>query len=1254
MDTPSAYIPIDWRHALARGEELPQRMVGAALFADISGFTPLTESLALELGPRRGAEELAVHLNRVYDALIAELHRYGGSVIGFSGDAITCWLNGEDGNGRDACARATACALAMQAAMAQFANVRTHSGRVVALSMKAAVASGRVRRFRAGDPDYCLVDVLAGKTLENLAAAEQHAAPGEVVLDAAAAAALADVLAVAEWRTDAATGARFAVVSGLTARTEPVEVAVVAEKPWPALPDDALTADIKSAWLLPPVFERLQRGQGEFLAELRPAVALFLKFGGIDYDGDDDAPQKLDRFIRQAQQILARYEGSLIQLTIGDKGSYVYAAFGAPIAHEDDAVRAAAAALEFVDLVSGLDYLDEPQIGVTVGRMRTGAYGSVTRRTYGVLGDAVNLAARLMAAAPPGHILVSDEARALTGATFAWESLPNMHVKGKSRPIAVARLLGLKRRSGVVLPEPQYSLPMVGRQAELALIGDKIGLALAGQGQIVGLTAEAGLGKSRLAAEAIRLAGERGLAGYGGECQSYATHSSYLVWQSVWRGIFGLDGAQTAETQVAGLRAQLEAIDPLLNGRLPLLAPLLNLPIPDNDLTRALDAKVRKASLEALLVSVLRARAATQPLLLVLEDVHWIDALSADLVVEIGRAIANLPVLLLLVYRPPDEQRLQLPPVDQLAHFTEIELADFTPAEAERLIELKLAQFWGEETAASTSSVQAVDPARMASFQQRIIEQAAGNPFYIEELLNYLQDLGLDPADSAALAAIDLPDSLYSLVLSRIDRLSESQQITMKVASVIGRMFRAAMVWGVYPELGEFQRVQQHLDVLSHLELTPLDVPDPELVYLFKHVITQQVAYESLLFSTRAMLHEQIGAYIERVYADKLEQYVDLLAHHYAHSNNQAKQRVYFLQAADAARRAYANGAAINYYEQALPLLNGRDAIDVRLKLGKVLELTGAWDAANAQYGAALAQALEIDDQDAAAWCQTALGELLRKRNRYAEAGEWLDKARATFETAGNQSGVGQALHYSGTLAAQQGDYVLANARYNASLAIRRALGDRENEANLLNNLGIVARYLGNLDAARRYQEESLAIHEAMGNQWSIGAQLNNLGHAAIDRGEYAYARRQLERALEIWRTIGERWATANTLHNLANVARAEGQRATAGALYRDALARWQELGDRWGLAYWLEDVALHLAVGKAPARALQLVAAAESLRATINAPRPPAYAAQLEAGLAEGVQALDAAARAAAATQGQALSLEAALALAGEALEYP
>jgi adenylate cyclase len=1208
---------------------LPERAQGAALFADISGFTPLTEALAAELGPKRGAEELTRHLNQVYDALVAELHRYGGSVISFAGDAITCWLDGDDG------ARATACALAMHQAMEQFASVTTASGRTVSLAMKAAVTSGPVCRFLVGDPGCCVVDVLAGRTLDRLAAAEHLAARGETLLTPETAQVLGDRLRIQAWRQDEApvlsrggeTGERFAVAASLAVQ--------VPESPWPPLPPAALSEDQVRPWLLPPVWQRLQSDQGEFLAELRPAVALFLRFGGIDYDCDPAALDKLDTFIRGVQRTVLRYEGSLLQLTIGDKGSYLYVAFGAPVAHEDDAIRAASAALELQRLTAGLDYLTDFQIGIAQGRMRTGAYGSHTRRTYGVLGDAVNLSARLMSAAGPGQILAGDRARVATGDKFDWERLPALQLKGKTEPVAVSRLVGLRADRAIRLLEPRYTLPMVGREAELALIAQKVDLVLHGRGQIVGFTGEAGMGKSRLAAEAIRVAREKELVIYGGECQSYGTTTSYLVWQRIWRSLLGLDAAAPLDEQVRSLEGSLSQIDPALLPRLPLLGPVLNLPIPDNDLTHPLDSKVRKSSLEALLVDCLAARAGQGPLLLVLEDCHWLDPLSHELIEVIGRAILGLPVLMLMIYRPPDARRLQAPRVSLLPHFTEIVLAEFTAKEAERLIRLKLAQVFGPELELAPDLI------------ARIATRAAGNPFYIEELLNYLHDRGVDPRDRVALAQVDLPSSLYSLILSRMDQLTESQRATIRVASVIGRLFPAAMVWGVYRQLGTREQVSTDLQVLSELDLTPLEAAEPELAYLFKHIVTQEVAYESLLYATRAMLHEQIGLYLERTHGETLHQYTNLLAFHYEHSQNEDKKREYLLKAGEAAQKDYANEAAIEYYDKALPLLAPHDRVPVHLKLGKVLEMMGQWPEAGDQYGQVLALAGELGDRPGQAWGETAFAELCRKQGQFGEAEARLDRARALFEELGDPEGSAQVLHYGGTLAAQQGEYERARTLYEESLAIRRSLGNRPQSASLLSNLGIVARFQGDYALARSLHEQSLAIRRELGDRWAIGVSLNNLGNVALDQGQYAQARALHEEGLAIRRQVGDRWAIGNALNNLGNLARTQAEYGQARALYDEALSIYRVLGDKWALAYLFEDVGCLVALQGQAEAALRLAGAASTLRQEIGAPLSPTEKNKLEEVLAPARQALGKEAAAAAQTQGQAMPLEEAIELA-------
>src|SRR5581483_3768743 len=301
--TYTIYLPQDRRAALAGRAALPEHTAGAALLADISGFTPLTEALTLALGPRHGIEELTIQINRVYDALIAQVERYGGSVVGFAGDAITCWFEDQPSSAPTAAQRAVACALAMQGTMGTFATLQLPGGGLTAVSLKVAVAAGTARRFSVGDPAIQLIDSLVGSTMTRSAIGEHLAEKGEVLVDASTADLLGDALRVIEWRDDG-TGAQYGVVGSL--------LVAAPEAPWgPA----ALAAEQARPWLLPPVYERLREGLGEFLTELRPVVALFLRFDGFDYDADPAVGQQLDLFIRRVQYVLARYGGTLLQLT---------------------------------------------------------------------------------------------------------------------------------------------------------------------------------------------------------------------------------------------------------------------------------------------------------------------------------------------------------------------------------------------------------------------------------------------------------------------------------------------------------------------------------------------------------------------------------------------------------------------------------------------------------------------------------------------------------------------------------------------------------------------------------------------------------------------------------------------------------------------------------------------------------------------------------------------------------------------------
>jgi class 3 adenylate cyclase/tetratricopeptide (TPR) repeat protein len=1216
VDSPAAYISWDRRRALATGAAIPSHVRGSALFADISGFTPVTEALAEELGSQRASEILTGHLNRVFHAVIVELDRFGGDVIYFSGDAITCWLDADDG------LRAVASGLAMLDAIEREGEITSPGGLVFQLGLKVAIAVGPARRFVVGDPEIQLIDGLAGSLIDRIAGAEQLAETGEVVLVRGALAALDGRVRVGELRAGEDDVA-VAVVEELL-----VDVPVV-QHDRSGLP---LPEEVTRPWLLPAVYERLSTGRGEFLAELRPAFPIFVKFAGIDYDTDESAIEKLDGFVRDAQRILTGYGGNVLQLTLGDKGAYLYGVFGTPFAHEDDAARACAAALE-VSALEASTAARDIQIGITHGRLRSGTYGHVDRRTFVCLGDAVNLSARLMSKAPPGGIFVSELVRRLAGHGFTWTKLEPLRLKGKADPVAAYALTGTSGpRSRRVR---RYVLPIVGRNGELTTLAKRLEEAAAGKGSIVGISADAGMGKSRLIAEFVRDARRQGVVVAFGECQSFGTTTSYAVWREVWRTLLRLPENLSEPEQIQALEQALIDIDPTLVARAPLLDVVLGLTIPDNELTSSFDAKLRKTSLENLLADCLRAITGSEPRLLVLEDCHWLDPLSRDLLDVIARAVEHGRTQLVLAYRPEAAlpQGLGL---GGLPGIREIRLEALGEAEMTEVVRAKAAQLVGDDTEV---------PEPLLGL---VVSRAQGNPFYAEELLNYVDEQEVDLADEGALRSLELPGSLHSLVLSRIDTLTEAPRRTLKVASVVGRSFRAPALPGAYPELGTIDDVRAHLGTLRQLDLVTPDREDDES-YLFKHAVTQEVAYESLPYALRAALHGDVGRYIERHERDSIERSLDLLAHHFWHSDDEPRKRMYLRRAGDAAQAAYANAAAIEYYERLESLLDDADRAAVLLELGRVLELVGRWDDARGVETTALELAASTGDASSEAWCETALAEVARKQGAFDEASEWLERARATFADLREEEGVGRVLHLGGTLAAQRGDTAAARERYEASLEIREALGDLPSIAALLSNLGLMADWEGDHELGLGLHERALSLRRELGDRWAIAVSMTNIGMNAMYRKRAAEALEPFEEAMRLYREVGDLWSVALAHHNLANAARTLGDYPEARTQYAAGIRIYRDYGDRWALALLLEDVALLAALTGDPSRAFELIGSAESLRDELGSPRAPSLQAELDEQLAPARTQLGGSEAEAALAKGRTLTLDDGVAVALE-----
>ncbi|GIK71642.1 MAG: adenylyl cyclase [Chloroflexota bacterium] len=1187
MQQATAYLPSDRRRALLTGDHLPARAIGAVLFVDISGFTPLTETLARQLGRSRGAELLTRTLNAVYQALIDQVDQHGGSVIGFAGDAITCWFDAGVVDLRAAAARALAAAQAMQRAIEPFAAYMVAPGVVAHLTIKTALASGAVRRLLVGDPAIQVIDVLTGAPLECMAAAEHVAASGEMVADAATIELLGLRGTVGVWRADE-NGQPVGVLTRLGDAVSPAPAAL-APPGLVDLPDDAVRP-----WLLPAVWANLQEGDEQYLAELRPAAALFLRFSGLAFETDEEAPQRLDAYIRWVQQVLNRHEGALIQLTTGDKGSYLYAAFGAPLAHDDYAERAIAAALEL--RASRFDFITQVQIGLSAGMMRVGAYGSATRRTYGVLGDETNMAARLMMEAAPGQILASASIAALVQDRYVLDALGERRFKGKRDPQPVYAVLGVRSPTAFQL-ESIYPTRPVGREEELAKISDAVEQAAERRGHLVRIEGDAGAGKSHLAAAAARIAVQRGFWLLYGACQS-SGQRAYAALRDPLAHLLRLNELNSTpiDAQIAQVRGSLTAIEPQWEVRLPLLGDLFDLPIPDNPTTAAFDARLRREALAALVIDLFRHAAQRQPIFLLIEDMHWLDEADQVIVLALARALVDMPLLLCLTHRPRNRRENAF--FDELYDLPAqlvLQLTDLNPSALAALVEERL----GAQAEPLVAEL--------------VYAHTQGNPFFAEEMIDALRAQGqllfqegawratrlliqaLHEAHSlervedrwrlrshARLDAVTLgiPDTVQGLVLSRLDQLSEDTRLTLKVATVIGRAFEQSVLAEAHPRQPPVQTLQRQIAELERRDFIYREQHLAEPVYVFKHSIAQDAVYQTLLESQRRMLHLAVAEVIER----RTPHAVERLAHHFLLADGvqtdapdlSVRQRAlhYLDAAAWRARRTFANETALSYFERALAFetrwewLSGK--AEVLHILGQRMQEEATLLVLEALPDSNPARVAELwaTFHEATSHFQHARSYLWQALDLYARRADVVNQARI-------QAHIGEiALH--------EGDIDEAERHYRQALTL---LADQPAEASgrgqALLGLGVVLRQRGEYDAATALLTQALAIYEQEENQPEVATALTRLGGVAFLRRNFAEALTAWERALTIRRAIGDREGEGSSLLNIAQAYTSMGDYGAALPLLHRALEIQRAVGNRWWEnAVWNALGVLALAVG--------------------------------------------------------------------------
>jgi class 3 adenylate cyclase/tetratricopeptide (TPR) repeat protein len=1162
---------------------LATRSDAVVLFGDIAGFTPMSEALA-KVG-RYGDEELSQILNDYFGCMVEQAVAYGGSVVRLTGDALTALFPYDHSSRALVARRSVQCALDMQAAMAAFQALDTEAG-VFRLAMRAGLAMGPVLGMIVGEPTVRLEYVIAGRTIDRAAAAEQRAATGQVVVDRG--------LLEADGGLDAV---ELGGGAHLVRRVErPVDTV-------PARPPDAVGDAITSRlapFLHPAIAERLRTGRRGLVNEHRQVTVAFVGFPDLPEDAAEGATSP-QTYLTAAVRVIDRYGGHLNQVDTGDKGSLLMLMFGAPVAHEDDEERAVHCCLELLRLPGG-----PFRVGITTGLVFCGEIGSNLRRYYTVVGDSVNLAARLLQAAQPGQLLIDGPTFQRVEAGAVGERLQPIIVKGKAGPVNAWAVRAARERPGLQLLEPQPSGRLVGRDAEIGTIHAVARRALAGRGQVLSLSGDAGIGKSRLVAEAVAVGERLGFAIHGGACRSYGTTTGYVVWRPIVRGLLAVDPALPSEEQRAQIDNRMGAYGPDWAVRAPLLAPVLGLPMPDSNLTRSLDPRTRAELLRSLLLDLVRRRAATGPLLLALEDCHWIDAPSAALLAFLARNAADLPVLMIVAARYEAAGPMAVAQLASLTHCTELQLRDLPTAATERLAAERLRASYGKELEVPAEVV------------RNIAERSGGNPFHVEELVAFLHARGVDLRDPRQFVGLQLPGSLHTLVLARLDQLSEGEQATVKVASVIGRVFRARWLWGSYSQVGSPEDVARHLKHLDALGITPLHSTVPEAEYGFKHAIIQEVAYDSLTFGMRQTLHEAVGAFIERTYAGRLDQYVDVLAYHYGRTRNEDKQRVWFRAAGDAAKAGYANEAAVEHFERLLPLLAADQTGDVLLELGAVWHLVGRWTGAEQAYRRAMEVAEGRVDRPLLAASKRELGILLMRTRSYPEGLTWLTEAAGELERLGDLGGLATALDRLAFAAIQQGAYADADAAANRHLAIATRAEDRREASGALHNLGLIAWDTGRRDAALTllrnaltaaaeagdergrgriasdlatlhaegghhgdavdYVRQALSIAQRIGDLWVVAVCIANAAELHLDRGEYALAARSCAHGLSVALELRDWVLITQGVGRFAAIAAAIGEQERAEKLYARAVALARSSGDSIALYAYLHQQAKLLA----------------------------------------------------------------------------
>ncbi len=1104
VETLAAYVPqLIARRFIDRPEPLTEPVTehffAAVLFADITGFTALTERLAKS--GLAGAEQVSALLNDYFGQMIDLVTAHGGDVVKFAGDAmLALWPAAEsDKSGSLAVQRATDCALRTQQRLHNYTAAEN-----VRLSMRMGLSAGDVTVAHIGGVRNRWEFIVAGSPLLQLRSIKQVAVPGDVVLSPSAWA-LAQDRAIGQ-----PLDSNDVRVKQITA---PPAFVPAPDRHFLPQAEVALRAYIPYAAL-----SRLDAGQTGWLAELRRVSVIFLNMPELNYTTSLDQAQQM---MRAMQTTLYRFEGSINELSVDDQGVTLLAALGLPpLAHEDDAVRAVQAALSMQSIVTAMGL--RSSIGITTGQIFCGLVGNDRRREYAIIGDIVNLSARLMQSAP-GDIRCDAATMLAAQARLKFETLPPIAVKGKTDPVAIYRPLGEltpSDRTATAITHPPVQIETVGRAKERSVLYQRLDtLVHDGLGGVVVIEGEPGIGKSRLVADALKRAQSLAVPGLIVTGDAIETATPYYAWRSVFSQLFGLEslGDSPARRQRVLLRLQ---ADPNLLRLAPLLNAVLPLDFLDNEFTEQLTGQSRADNTRRLLLSLLiklpdqPARPSRTPQLLVLEDAHWLDSASWAFAELVSREMPSL--LSVISMRPIDEA--SIPEYRALRQTPGTQVLQLGPLAADDSMELVCRRL----------GVAVLPP----EVRTLILDRAEGHPFYSEELAYALRDAGLIliadgrcsiAPDAGDLRALNLPDTVQGVIISRIDRLTPPQQLTLKVASVIGRVFAYRLLRDVHPIEDDRAQLVQYLTKLEQLDITLIETPEPDLAYIFKHAITQDVAYNLMLFAQRRQLHQAVAEWYERAPLDDRSSYNQLLAHHWLMAGQIEKAVDYLTRAAKQAARVGANAEAKALYQQALDNLRQlaqtpdrqRQFIDLAIGLGRV----GAYlpsESILENLRLALEAAETLQEETALARVQGSLGAYHYVLGRLSEAQDHFAKSMTLAEKLGLEELLLLPYNVIGRTLAVAGDFPKAAPLLAKGIALAEKFHDDELLAGSLGFYASTFWFQGQRAAGLPFAERGLTVAEHSQLPSRIAGNLMNRGFAETFCGFFAEAEQDLDRCLSI------------------------------------------------------------------------------------------------------------------------------------------